>query len=527
MPHPPLPGVAGEPARGEQRRHRRPHRIVGRPVRHREADPGDLLPPEPSVARRLRRERDRPDLDPRQAHDARRRLRARHGPDLRHPGFAVQPRRAQHLERGRRPAADGEVGPLEQTGAGIVRGALQRRHVERRRDPGKARLVEPAVRGPARGRDDVQLHLHAERSPVQAREFSRRESVPHGHRVQADEGREGGVQHGTLREAADRIRAVEDDHGDARAPRRLHRERHRRDVRVVARADVLDIEREHVDRSEHLRRGRPRLAVQRVDRQPRPFVRRVVDRGALRFRAPDPVLGREERREFRVRVAVQEVDGTRAVAPHAAPVRDQPHAPPVDEMGGIGEQHIDAGPHRRCGRVPAAPAADSASAPPLSAPDSGPPHAAIVRRRRRERKPASGFISRRVGSGQRARDAGRAEVDMVRRLETWSGPRKREGRRRTVVALGLATLLAAGSFACRSSANPAGAGPAGPGPDGSVPASAAPAAPAAPAAAPAAAPDALPTLPPPTLPPPLPPRRGPGSTRRSPVSACASGWRSS
>ena len=78
---------------------------------------------------------------------------------------------------------------------------------------------------------------------------------------------------------------------------------------------------------------------------------------------------------------------------------------------------------------------------------------------------------------------------MVRRLETWSGPRKREGRRRTVVALGLATLLAAGSFACRSSANLAGAGRA-PGPDGSVPASAAPAAPAAPAAAPAAAPDA-------------------------------------
>ena len=91
---------------------------------------------------------------------------------------------------------------------------------------------------------------------------------------------------------------------------------------------------------------------------------------------------------------------------------------------------------------------------------------------------------------------------MVRRLETLSGSRKRDGRgramvpARTALALGLTALLAAGSFACRSSAGRAGSGPAavGPatiGPATSVPAAGAPApAPADASAAPASAADA-------------------------------------
>ena len=85
---------------------------------------------------------------------------------------------------------------------------------------------------------------------------------------------------------------------------------------------------------------------------------------------------------------------------------------------------------------------------------------------------------------------------MVRRLETWSGPRKRDGRGRavvpgrTVLTLGLIALLAVGSFACRSYAGPAGSGPATMGPATSVPASAAPTADAAVPAAGAAPADA-------------------------------------
>lgn len=81
---------------------------------------------------------------------------------------------------------------------------------------------------------------------------------------------------------------------------------------------------------------------------------------------------------------------------------------------------------------------------------------------------------------------------MVRRLETWSGPRKRDGRGRavvrgrTVAALGLTALLAAGSFACRSYAGPAGSGPVSVGPASVGPAASVPAASDASAAAPAA-----------------------------------------
>ena len=69
---------------------------------------------------------------------------------------------------------------------------------------------------------------------------------------------------------------------------------------------------------------------------------------------------------------------------------------------------------------------------------------------------------------------------MVRRLETRSGPRKRDGRvravargrsvvrGRAVVALGLAALLALSAFACRSSSNHAGSGPAAVGAVGSA-----------------------------------------------------------
>ena len=57
---------------------------------------------------------------------------------------------------------------------------------------------------------------------------------------------------------------------------------------------------------------------------------------------------------------------------------------------------------------------------------------------------------------------------MVRRLETLSGPRKRDRpNRRTVATLGLATLLAAGAFACLSSSNPAASAPSAP--SGSAP----------------------------------------------------------
>ena len=66
---------------------------------------------------------------------------------------------------------------------------------------------------------------------------------------------------------------------------------------------------------------------------------------------------------------------------------------------------------------------------------------------------------------------------MVRRLETLSGSRKRDRRnRRTVATLGLATLLAAGAFACLSSSGQVGRGAAEVGPGAAAADAATPAA---------------------------------------------------
>ncbi len=66
--------------------------------------------------------------------------------------------------------------------------------------------------------------------------------------------------------AADRVRTIEHDEGYIFLSRRLHRQRHRRDVGVVTGADVLDVEQQDLDAGEHLGRGLQRVAVQRVDR---------------------------------------------------------------------------------------------------------------------------------------------------------------------------------------------------------------------------------------------------------------------
>ncbi len=74
--------------------------------------------------------------------------------------------------------------------------------------------------------------------------------------------------------------SIEHEHRHAGAKRRLHRQHHRPDVRVVAAADVLQIDHQHVDATEIGRRRRQRLerlAVQADHRDPGAAVLIVVD----------------------------------------------------------------------------------------------------------------------------------------------------------------------------------------------------------------------------------------------------------
>ena len=82
--------------------------------------------------------------------------------------------------------------------------------------------------------------------------------------------------------------------------RRLHAEQHRRLVRVVAGADVLDVEDQQVEPRELLRRGRSDsrgLAVERVGGHAGARVALAAHRRHVLRVAADAVLRAEERRE--------------------------------------------------------------------------------------------------------------------------------------------------------------------------------------------------------------------------------------
>ena len=75
-------------------------------------------------------------------------------------------------------------------------------------------------------------------------------------------------------EAADRVRAIADNHRHAMTLRGAQAVGHRVDEGVDAGADVLQVDDQRVEPRQHLGRGLPRLAVERVDRYPqRPILR--------------------------------------------------------------------------------------------------------------------------------------------------------------------------------------------------------------------------------------------------------------
>ena len=94
-----------------------------------------------------------------------------------------------------------------------------------------------------------------------------------GMRKQADEGLVAGLQRRSFhRDAADRIRAVADDDGDAGPRRGAQAIGHGVDEGVDARADILDVDHQHVDQRQHLGGRLARLAVEREDRHVAPRI---------------------------------------------------------------------------------------------------------------------------------------------------------------------------------------------------------------------------------------------------------------
>jgi hypothetical protein len=183
---------------------------------------------------------------------------------------------------------------------------------------------------------DVDVALFAKH----ARELADGHSVPDGKRVERGECRLAFKHRSFNRFAADRIHAIEHDELDLRVGCRFHRESHRRDVRVEARADVLHVEHERVEIRELFARGLSPVAVQAVNRK---SARRIAIVRDVRVGvAANSVLGTEERHECDAGRAAQHVDRRIAGVIDAALIRDQAEPHSAQRFVRVALQHVDA-----------------------------------------------------------------------------------------------------------------------------------------------------------------------------------------
>ena len=160
------------------------------------------------------------------------------------------------------------------------------------------------------------------------------------------EGGEGRVQDIPLDGGpVDRIRSIEHDKGDAGLTGGLHRVRHGGNVGVVPGSDVLDIEEKSLDALQHLRCGLSGVPVERVDREAGLLVPSALDDVTASDRAPNPVLGGEERHQIQLGGRCQSVDGGNALRVDAGMVRDEADPEPADQVKGIAQKDIDARKH--------------------------------------------------------------------------------------------------------------------------------------------------------------------------------------
>jgi hypothetical protein len=126
------------------------------------------------------------------------------------------------------------------------------------------------------------------------RDLPRRQAVADGELEGPDERLEPRAAPGSLDDlAAERIRTIEEPDLAATSGGDLGGPDRRRDVGVIARPDVLQIDQEEVDSGEDLggrSQGGERVAIERVDRHPRPRVEAFVRRDHVLLDAVVAVL---------------------------------------------------------------------------------------------------------------------------------------------------------------------------------------------------------------------------------------------
>ena len=194
----------------------------------------------------------------------------------------------------------------------------------------RVHLAAPAVH-----LDDFQRRAKVELLVEEAGELADRHPVAHRNGKQPDERFVSRQEPRAFDvDPVDRVRPVADDHGNAVPAARAQAIRHRVDVGIDARADVLQVDHHGVDVAQHLGGRLARLAVERVDRDAPARIARVrrLDHVVLQVRA-EAVLGAEQGREVDVRVVEQD----RHVGPGQAEVGSLALLPrrPLQELGAV------------------------------------------------------------------------------------------------------------------------------------------------------------------------------------------------
>ena len=186
----------------------------------------------------------------------------------------VNPRRANQLERPGRSPTFRKHYALEQHGAGVHDGGIERGHVGRWHHPRQARLIPVHVPMPPFHRRDFEIRADVEVIVEEPGQLPNRHPVPHRYRKLPDKRLEATGQRGTLDLGpADRVRPIAHDDRDTVPGRGAHAVGHGVDVGIDPGADILEVNHQNIQSLKHFWRRLACIAIQRIDRHP---PRRIV-----------------------------------------------------------------------------------------------------------------------------------------------------------------------------------------------------------------------------------------------------------
>ena len=170
-----------------------------------------------------------------------------------------------------------------------------------------------------------------------------------GHVVHAAKTPEAGAKRRSFHVTpADRVRPVENEEAELRVRGGLHAEEHGGLVRVIARADVLDVEDQRIEPAQRLARRPKRpgaVSVQRVDRDPDLPVAPAARGGHVLDVPADAVFRAEEGGKTDAPRLVEQVRGVTQAPVHRRGVAYESHRKPPQGGESLLDEHVEAGPN--------------------------------------------------------------------------------------------------------------------------------------------------------------------------------------